>query len=125
MRAELTTARALGEEMVGLAEQLRSPVAAANTRLTLGTTLFSLGELEAARRHAEGVRASARGVPAVAAFGTSSCSLLASIVAHLGLVAQARAMNREALARAAASAAPTFALKRPISRRSSAPSCAT
>jgi len=103
MTAELTAARALGEEMIALAEQLGNAVAAANTRLTLGLTLFNLGEIEAARRHAEGVRAlldtHSPAVPAV--FGISSRCLLASTCAHLGLVAQARAMKREALARAA------------------------
>jgi tetratricopeptide (TPR) repeat protein len=110
MRAELTAARALGEEMIVLAEQLGNPVAAANTRVTLAATLCSLGELEAARYQAERIRAlvdpHAARLPAV--FGISSCCLLASACAHLGLVARARAMHREALARAARLGTPYF-----------------
>jgi DNA-binding winged helix-turn-helix (wHTH) protein/tetratricopeptide (TPR) repeat protein len=110
MRAELTAARALGEEMIALAERLGNRVAAANAHLTLGLALFNLGELDAARHHAEGVRALLDSdSPAVpAAFGIPSCCLLASTCAHLGLVAQARAMNREALARAATLGIPYF-----------------
>jgi DNA-binding winged helix-turn-helix (wHTH) protein len=103
MRAELTAARAVGEEMIALAEKLGNVVAVANTRVTLGATLLSLGEVEAARHHAEWVRAQIDPenprLPVV--FEISGCCLLAAACAHLGLVAQARAMNREALTRSA------------------------
>jgi DNA-binding winged helix-turn-helix (wHTH) protein/tetratricopeptide (TPR) repeat protein len=110
MRAELTAARALGEEMIVLAEERGNPPAAARARVTLGATLFSLGEVEAARHQAERIRAlvdpQARRLPPV--FGISSCCLLASACAHLGFVARARAMRREALARSAKLDAPYF-----------------
>jgi predicted ATPase len=102
MRAEFTAARALGEEMIALAEHLGNPVTAANARLVLGTTLLSLGEIEAGRDHGERVRALLdAGSPSLPSILGVSCScLLASACMHLGLVAQARALRCEALARA-------------------------
>ena len=103
MRAEYTTARALAEETITLAERLGNSMAVANTRVTLGATLLNLGDIEAARDHAQWVRAllDTQSSPVPSVFAISSCSLLASACAHLGLIAQARAMSCEAFARAA------------------------
>ena len=113
------------EEMLALAEQLGNPVAVANTRVTLAATLLNLGEIESGRHHAQHVRGllDTQRLPAV--FGISSCCMLASACAHLGLLQQARAMVDEALARAATTVCPTFASMRRISRRRRARSCAT
>jgi DNA-binding winged helix-turn-helix (wHTH) protein len=110
MRGELTTAPRLGEEMMALADQLGDPVAAANARLALGATVLKLGEIEAARRHAQHVQAlmDAESPLLPSILGISSCGLLALACAHLGLVAQTRAMKREALARAAKLGIPYF-----------------
>jgi DNA-binding winged helix-turn-helix (wHTH) protein/tetratricopeptide (TPR) repeat protein len=110
MRAELTAACALGEEMIVLTEELGNPVAAANTRVTLGAALFNLGEIEAAKDHAERIRALIdRGNPRLpAVFGISSGCLLASSCAHLGRIGEARSMHREALDRAAKLGTPYF-----------------
>jgi DNA-binding winged helix-turn-helix (wHTH) protein len=103
MRAELTTARTLGEEMLALAEHLGNTAAAANSRISLGATLFNLGDAEAAHHQAERVRAlfDQQAAPLPGVLDLASCSLLASTSAHLGRVARARAMSRELLARAA------------------------
>jgi hypothetical protein len=97
MRAEHATARTLGEEMIAIAEGVGDSLAAEEARPTLGAALMHLGELESAHDHAERGRASGDGeAPTI---GTvSSCLLLASTCAHLGLAARARAMNREAVA---------------------------
>ena len=108
MRAELTTARALGEEMLALAEHLGNTAAAANSRISLGATLFNLGEVEPAHQQAERVRAlfDPQAPPLPPVLDLTSCSLLASTCAHLGRIAQAQALNREVLARAAALGTP-------------------
>jgi adenylate cyclase len=106
MRAGFTTARAVGEEMLALASELGNPVAIANTRVTLGAILLNLGELDAARQHGEHVRSLIDSERLPAVFAISSCCLLASACAHLGLLQQARAMVDEALARAATYAVP-------------------
>jgi DNA-binding winged helix-turn-helix (wHTH) protein len=109
MRAESTAARTLGEEIIVLAEQVGDGVAAASARLTLAATLMNLGEIEAARCHARQVRAlSTESPPVPSAFGVSSCCLLASACAHLGLAARARAMTREARTRAVKLGIPYF-----------------
>jgi len=103
MRAELTIARELAEKTIDRAEQLRNPVAIANTRVTLGGTLFYLGELAAAHRHGEDMRrlSDTEASPLSSVFGISSCCLLASTHALFGQTAQARAMIRETVDRAA------------------------
>jgi DNA-binding winged helix-turn-helix (wHTH) protein/tetratricopeptide (TPR) repeat protein len=97
MRAEHPTARTLGEEMIAIAERVGDRLAAENARPTLGAALMHLGELEAAHDHAEQGRASFD-AEAPTLHGISSCLLLASTCAHLGLAARARAVNREAVA---------------------------
>jgi DNA-binding winged helix-turn-helix (wHTH) protein len=110
MRAELVIARELAEQILVLAQQLRNPTAVANARVTLGAVLFFLGDLGSARRHGEDVRALSD--PAAfrlsSVFGISSCCLLAAIDIHVGSTARARAMIREAHARATAYGIPFF-----------------
>ncbi len=103
MRAELTTARALGEAMVVLAEQLGKPAELASAHTMLAAALFGLGEVEAARLHAERGRAlfDPGAPPLPTNTGVQSSILVASACGYLGLVEQAWAMNRDALARAA------------------------
>jgi tetratricopeptide (TPR) repeat protein len=110
MRAELATARTLGEDMLALAERLGDQVAAANARVMLGATLLNLGELETAREHAERVRSllDGEGPPVPTVFGVSSCCLLAAAYAHLGLVGKVQTMQDEALARGARLGVPYF-----------------
>lgn len=104
MRAELTTARALGEEMLALAESLGNRVATVNCHISLGATLLNLGEMEAAHQHAERARAlfDPQAPPLPTILDLTSRSFLASSRAHLGRVAQARAISDDVLARAAA-----------------------
>jgi DNA-binding winged helix-turn-helix (wHTH) protein/tetratricopeptide (TPR) repeat protein len=110
MRAELTIARELAEKMIDQAEQLRNPVAIANTRVTLGGTLFYLGELAAAHRLGEDMRrlSDTEASPLSSVFGISSCCLLASTYALFGQTARARAMIRETVDRAATYGVPYF-----------------
>ncbi len=53
VRAELQTARVLGEELVDLAQRLQDPGLLGAAHCVLGTTLSSLGELLPARAHLE------------------------------------------------------------------------
>jgi DNA-binding winged helix-turn-helix (wHTH) protein/tetratricopeptide (TPR) repeat protein len=110
MRAELAIARELAEQMIVLARQLPSPPAVANARVTLGAVLFFIGELEAARRHGEDVRALSdpEAFRLASVFGVSSSCLLAAVYTHVGSTARARAMIREAHARATAYGVPYF-----------------
>jgi tetratricopeptide (TPR) repeat protein len=96
--------------MLVLAQQLRNPPAVANARVTLGAVLFFLGELAPARRHGEDVRALSdpEAFRLSSVFGISSCCLLAAIDIHVGSTARARAMIREAHARATAYGVPYF-----------------
>jgi predicted ATPase/class 3 adenylate cyclase len=52
-RAELLTARELGEQLFRLAQRLRAPALLMEAHQALGQTLFFLGELTAAQAHAE------------------------------------------------------------------------
>jgi hypothetical protein len=110
MRPELMIGRELAEQMIVLGQQLRTPPAVANARLTLGAVLFYLGELGSARRHGEHVRAltDAEAFRLSSVFGISSCCLLAAIDAHVGRTARARAMIRDAHTRATAYGVPYF-----------------
>ncbi len=100
MRAEYTSARDRGEELLVLAEQLGNYAAIARALPSLGGTLIHLGEVEDAHAHAERGRALC-GQHEPTIHGIACCNLLASTHAHLGHIAQARAMNREAVALAA------------------------
>jgi hypothetical protein len=93
MRGELVVAHDMAESHDGLAQALRDPVATANTRMTLGTMLFYLGQLGAARRQGS-VRtvADTEASRRSSIFGISSRCLLASTYAILGDLAGARAM---------------------------------
>lgn len=104
MRAELAVARRLAEKMIGRAEQVQNPVAIANTRMTLGAILYHLGDLAAAHRHGEDVRriSDAEVSPLSSVLGISSRCLLAWTHALLGQTAEALAMIRETVDRAAA-----------------------
>ena len=110
VRTELTTAHTLAEERLALAEQNGDAAVAAKTRLTIGMILFHLGDAEAARQHAAAVHdLVVQGSPALPpAIGISSCVLLATTYAYLGLVTQARVMNSEALQRATEMDVPYF-----------------
>jgi len=100
MRAEYAAARAGGEEMMALAEQLGNRKAVANALPVLGATLMHLGELRAAHDIAERGRDLCDPLEPTLQ-GISCCNLLAATYAHLGLVSQARATNRECVALAA------------------------
>ncbi len=104
MRAELAAARALGAELIVLAEQLGNDTATANVHVMHSATLYILGEVDEAVRHAERGRAlfdaDAPALPADV--GILSCVMMASNCAYLGQVIRARAFNHEALTRAAA-----------------------
>jgi predicted ATPase/DNA-binding winged helix-turn-helix (wHTH) protein len=108
MRAELDTARKLAETMIDQAERLQNAVAIANTRVTLGATLYYLGEITAAHRQGEDLRerSDTEVSPLSPVFGISSCCLLASTHAQLGQIAQARTMIRETIDRATAYGVP-------------------
>ena len=103
MRAELTLARALGEELIVLAERLDDPLTTANTHVVLAATLYNLGEVEAAHRHAE------RGwalfdpelPPLPSDVGITCPSILASTSGYLGRVGAAQALSRAAVERGA------------------------
>jgi predicted ATPase len=53
MRADLQTARKLGEQLLHIAEKEHDPALLVEAHYTLGFTLFFMGEIEAARRHCE------------------------------------------------------------------------
>jgi predicted ATPase/class 3 adenylate cyclase len=55
LRAELATARELAEQLLRLAQRTQEPVHLAQAHATLGATLYTLGELVAARVHLEQV----------------------------------------------------------------------
>jgi class 3 adenylate cyclase/predicted ATPase len=57
LRAELTMARELAEQLLRLAQCTQEPVHLAQAHTTLGTTLYTLGELVAARVHLEQAKA--------------------------------------------------------------------
>jgi DNA-binding winged helix-turn-helix (wHTH) protein len=110
VRAELTTAHALAEERLALAEQHGDVATAAKTRVTIGLILFHFGDAEAARQHAAAVHTLVvQGSPALPpAIGISSSALLATTCGYLGRVTQARVMNNEALQRATEMGVPYF-----------------
>jgi adenylate cyclase len=96
MRAEYPTARALGEEVVALAERLGRPELAADARPSLGAVFLGLGDLTAARYQAERGRDRLDPErPTVHAI--SSCMLLATTSAYQGRVARTQAFVREAV----------------------------
>jgi hypothetical protein len=53
LRAELQTARDLGEQLLTLAQRAQDPVLFLEAHLVLGTTFFWLGDLPLARTHME------------------------------------------------------------------------
>jgi DNA-binding winged helix-turn-helix (wHTH) protein/tetratricopeptide (TPR) repeat protein len=100
MRAEYAAARTDVDTMLRLGEQLGDRTAIAGALPILGATLVHVGELEAAHDIAE--RGIALSDPDAPTFQAVSCwNLLASTCAHRGLIAEARAANREAVALAA------------------------
>lgn len=104
VRDEMAAARALGEEMLALADRAGTPVAVANTHMMLGATLLNLGEAEAARRHAEqgrSVLGTEVSAPEQNDMGIACSNLSALACAQLGRVSEARAMIRASLDRAA------------------------
>ncbi|WP_011295923.1 adenylate/guanylate cyclase domain-containing protein [Cupriavidus necator] len=53
LRAQLHTAQALGERLLGLAQEAQDPEQLAEAHRVLGATVFRLGQVEAARAHME------------------------------------------------------------------------
>jgi class 3 adenylate cyclase/predicted ATPase len=53
MRADLQTARKLGEQLLHIAEKAHDPALLVEAHFTLGFTLTCMGEIEAARKHCE------------------------------------------------------------------------
>jgi tetratricopeptide (TPR) repeat protein len=101
MRAELTVARALGEELLVIAEQLGDHAETANVETVLAATLYNLAELGAALHHAE--RAQQIFDPALPPLpvdvGITSAIMAGSIHGYQGRIRLARDFNRKALAR--------------------------
>ncbi len=107
MRAEFTTVRSLGEQVMALATQLGDPGLAVNAHPTIGAALLHLGDLAGACAHGERGRALIDTTqPSIA--GVSMGLLLAGAYAHQGQVARARALNREVVTHAADIPIPYF-----------------
>jgi hypothetical protein len=102
MRAELTVARAFGEQLIVLGEQLGDTTGTANTHVVLSATLYNLGEVELAHAHAERGRAMFDPAlpPLPADVGILSALMLASTYGYRGFVGPAQSWRREALTRA-------------------------
>ena len=112
VRDEMTTARALGEETIALAEQLGNPPMATTMHVLLGMALLNAGEAAAARLHAEEGRTllgpevpPGQNEPRVV-WVVSTYNLQAWACAQLGQVSESRAMLRAALERAGRLGAP-------------------
>lgn len=105
MRAEYATTRALSEETMVLANELRDDMAVATAYVDLGSALVHLGEYETARDHGERARAL---VDEASMTAISARVLLAGACVHLGRVAQAKAMAEEARACASKIGIPYF-----------------
>ena len=106
VRGEMVAARALGAEMIALAEQLGNPPMATTMHVLLGMALLNLGEAAAARLHAEQGRSllgpdvpSGQNESRVV-WVVSTYNLQAWACAQLGQVSESRAMLRAALERA-------------------------
>ena len=104
LRAELATARELGEQLLRLAQHTQEPVLLAEAHATLGRTLYTLGELVSARAHLEQVMAiygsQSHGSQALRSLPGSwvSClSYVAWILWLLGYPDQALEKSQEAL----------------------------
>jgi len=90
-RGELQTARALGEQMLRLAQRGHDPARLADAHIQLGNALFSLGEFGAARPHLEqGIANTTRGE-------IFRLSRLAQSLWYLGYPDQALQRSQEAL----------------------------
>ncbi|HJY80091.1 MAG TPA: adenylate cyclase, partial [Candidatus Binatia bacterium] len=101
-RAELQTARELGEECLSLAQQLHDPVRLLRAHNTLGVTLFYLAELQAAREHLEqGIALYSpqqRSLAVVQDPMVACLSYMAWVLWYLGYPDQALRRSQEALA---------------------------
>ena len=104
LRAEVATARELGEQLLRLAQHTQEPVLLAEAHATLGMTLYTLGELVSARAHLEQVMAiycsQSHGSQALRSLPGSwvSClSYVAWILWLLGYPDQALEKSQEAL----------------------------
>jgi tetratricopeptide (TPR) repeat protein len=75
MRAELQTARALGEQLLRLAQRVQDPAFLLSAHYGMGLTLFSLGEFPSARGHFE---------QGIAVYGSQPCRSPAFSTGNLG-----------------------------------------
>jgi tetratricopeptide (TPR) repeat protein len=107
MRAEYTTVRSLGEQVMALVTQLGDPPLAVAVHPTIGAALLHLGDLAGARAHGERGRALIDTTqPSLA--GASTGLLLATAYAAQGQVARAQALIREVATHAATVPIPYF-----------------
>lgn len=108
MRGEFIAARALGAEVIALAEQRGHSTATANAHVVHSATLYLMAECDAARSHAERGHAllDPDAPPLPADVGVTACVMLATTHLYAGHLARARAFNREAVARAGALGTP-------------------
>jgi DNA-binding NtrC family response regulator/class 3 adenylate cyclase/predicted ATPase len=105
MRAALSTARQLGEQLHGLAQRVATPTARLEAHEALGSTLWVMGEHTAARWHLEQAIAltdldteRALILRHDVALGTRSMAIAANTLWCLGFPDQARRRMQEALA---------------------------
>jgi TOMM system kinase/cyclase fusion protein len=105
VRAELQTARDLGEQLLSLARRAQAPVLLVEAHYALGVTLFWLGEFAPAREHLEqGIvhYDPQRHRSHLALFGQDGGAVclcrVALVLWYLGYPDQARSRSREALA---------------------------
>jgi predicted ATPase/DNA-binding SARP family transcriptional activator/pimeloyl-ACP methyl ester carboxylesterase len=104
VRAELPTARALGEQVLTLAQHLQEPALLLEAHQALGMTLFHLGEFALARAHLEQGREiydpklhSGLAFLSVADPGVTCSAYLARTLWQLGYPEQALRVSHEAL----------------------------
>jgi DNA-binding winged helix-turn-helix (wHTH) protein/tetratricopeptide (TPR) repeat protein len=107
MRAEYTTVRSLGEQVMALVTQLGDPLLGVAVHPTIGAALLHLGDLAGACAHGERGRALIDTTqPSLG--GASTGLLLAAAYAYQGQVARAQALISEVVTHAATVPIPYF-----------------
>src|SRR5262245_54488552 len=107
MRAEYTTVRSLGEQVMALITQLGDPLLGVAVHPTIGAALLHLGDLAGACAHGERGRALIDTTqPSLG--GVSTGLLLAAAYAYQGRVARAQALIGEVVTHAATVPIPYF-----------------
>lgn len=107
MRAEYTTVRSLGEQVMALVTQLGDPLLAVTAHPTIGAALLQLGDLAGARAHGERGRALID-TTQPSLYGASIGLMLATAYVHQGQIARARALISEVATHAATVPIPYF-----------------